>query len=104
MLSSARCRALLGPDYRLTEAQLEQLRQDLYALAEVAVESVPRYQAAPATKAERRAGAASLDEGYEAAERAAILEFDAGLCRSEAEDKVKLRSKKRVGSSNKTRL
>jgi hypothetical protein len=39
VLSRARCQALLGPDCALTEAQFEQLRQDLYALAELAVES-----------------------------------------------------------------
>jgi hypothetical protein len=118
VLSSARCRALLGPDCALTEAQLEQLRQDLHALAEVAVESLSRDQLQRATKTHHQLeptrgttaaalngkGAASLDAGYEAAERVAILEFDAGMCRSDAEEKVKSGSKKRAGNWTKPRL
>ena len=40
MLSTARCQALLGPERRLTEAQLEQLRQDLYALFQTTIAAV----------------------------------------------------------------
>jgi hypothetical protein len=40
VLSNARRRALLSPDCRLTEAQLERLRQDLYALSQIAIAAV----------------------------------------------------------------
>lgn len=40
MLSNAKRRALLGPDYRLTDAQLERLRQDLCALSQTTIAAV----------------------------------------------------------------
>jgi hypothetical protein len=37
VLSLQKCRSLLGTDCNLTDAQIEQLRQELYAFSEVAV-------------------------------------------------------------------
>ena len=100
MLSTARCRALLGPGCRLTEAQLEQLRQDLYALAEVALVTLPQHRPGSAIGNQRsqrspytdgaEASSEKMTPQYEAYERAAILEFDAGMDRSAAEDKANL--------------
>jgi hypothetical protein len=113
VLSIARCRALLGPDCSFTEAQLEQLRQDLYALAEVALESSSSHKTVMLAKTQRnpelprgapagptpRKVTESFDEEYEPNERAAILEFDAGMCRAEADDKASLRSKNPLSNS-----
>ena len=99
---------MLGPRCTLSEADLERLRQDLYALAEVALESVSCRRTLLVTNTQRNshplpdlpaAGpvqqkfTASSDDEYEPNERAAILEFDAGMWRAEAEDKANLRSK-----------
>lgn len=105
MLSTARCRALLGPDCSLTEAQLEQLRQDLYALAQITIEGFRKRpesnddetSAAPGS-ASRRApltvpsAMSLLPPGDRASieERSAILEFEAGLDRDRAEKEAVL--------------
>lgn len=95
------------PDSSLGDAELERLRQDLYALAEVALENSSCRKALPATNTQRnlkplfgappagplpRKVMASCDDKYATNERTAILEFDAGMFRSEAEDKANLRS------------
>jgi hypothetical protein len=118
VLSTTRCRALLGPDCVLSEAKLERLREDLYALAGVALENLSCHKAllvtgtrnepnqllgASAAEPPPRTISASLDEEYEPGERAAILEFDAGMCRAEAEDKADLRSTNHLSNSIKPR-
>ena len=45
MLSTNRCRQILGPSVELTEAELERVRDDLYALAHVVVDIVARKKA-----------------------------------------------------------
>jgi hypothetical protein len=114
VLSLVRCRASLGPDCKLTGAQLEQRRQDLYALAEVALESFslrkrelatgpPRHQGPNSAMAwpPREKIRVSPNQQYETDERAAILEFDAGMDRSKAEDKANVRSVRRRSDSTK---
>jgi hypothetical protein len=89
---------LLGPECRLTEAQLEQVRQDLYALAQITIEGFRKRQEpknvaplAPVSPSARAhfnvSGAISplLPADRDSLEeRSAILEFDAGLDRDQA--------------------
>jgi len=91
VLNLQKCRSLLGTDCNLTDSELEQLRRELYALSDVALE---------AFSAQQRAGTQAVSspsngdscitaipeaERGDLIERAAILEFDAGLSRPEAE-------------------
>lgn len=86
MLSLQKCRSLLGTHCKLTDAELEQLRQEMYACADVAIESFC---------ASRKPGASPtgesclepipIEEREAVAERAAILEFDGNLKKPEAE-------------------
>lgn len=94
MLSLERCNRLLGGDANSNRAQLERLRQDLYALAEVVADpaagpngrwltSYPFSQTFR-TSSNRLSEVPPCDR-YELNERAAILEWDAGMNRSDAE-------------------
>jgi hypothetical protein len=103
VLSLARCRALLGPDCKLTEAQLEQRRQDLYALAEVALESFSLRKRDLANGPPRAKVRVFPIQQYETDERAAILEFEAGMDRSKAEDKANFGSVMHRSESTKPR-
>ena len=104
MLSIARCRALLGPDCSLNEAQLENLKQELYSLAQITIVGFRRRQ--PSTKI----GPAANDSPSPARhfnlpsatgilppndrdaleERAAIQEFEADFDRDQAEKQALL--------------
>ena len=61
MLSTKRCRQILGPSIELTETELERVRDDLYALARIVVDIAARRRsrekkgAAPADEREDRA-------------------------------------------------
>jgi hypothetical protein len=105
MLSLARCREFLGSSNALTDQQVETLRQDLYALAEVALEDFRHPEKRPSTGRtplekprspdphqllEETLAQVSTSERHELEERAAILEFDAGLERREANRKALL--------------
>jgi hypothetical protein len=123
VLSVARCRSLLGPDCTLTEARLDEVRQDLYTLAQISVEGFCKRRdpkdVTPAAHGSASQGAplnvptaTSLlpnEDRHAVEERSAILEFEAGLSRQEAEREALLewagqhstkrrprRSKKRV--------
>jgi hypothetical protein len=98
MLSLERCRSLIGPDRNLSDAQLEQLRQDLYALANAALESFrhreKRHNKYPVGQNPPPLQKATVSETISLLpvaernlleERAAILEFEAGLNRQDAE-------------------
>jgi|SRR5208283_5648934 len=106
MLTLERCREILGDDCPQSIRDLEQLRDQLYGLAGVAVEACVRQrrgngpQNAPDTAWRANGGAArpnepagipdavallSEDERYEFEERAAIMEHDGGLDRVAAE-------------------
>jgi hypothetical protein len=98
MLSLERCRSLIGPDTNVCDAQLEQLRKDLYSLANAALESF-RHREKPHNKypagqnppplhkatAPESISLLPVAERYLLEERAAILEFEAGLNRQDAE-------------------
>lgn len=89
MLSLNRCREILGADERLSDQEVEHVRGQLYAFAEVAV-SVAVTGDRPAVETlDSRWTAAQAhlteDERAEVEERAAILEVDAGWDRDVAE-------------------
>ena len=93
MLSVAKCRKILGDDCLITDAEIEQMRNSIYDLARVGLESMPSQRrkgcssgGAPPVGVmplERRPPACrreptvmlTEDEHYLAEERAAILEF-----------------------------
>lgn len=86
MLTLQKCRSLLGADCKLTDAALEQLRQELYALSDVAVEAFCATRKADSCPPRESCLDAIPDpERKTAEERAAILEYEAGLKRPEAE-------------------
>ena len=81
MLAFRLCKELLGAESdNLTDIELESLRAGLTALASVTVSA---YSAR--TVVDPALALLSSEERAEADERAAILEFDAGLSRSAAE-------------------
>lgn len=83
MLALQRCRELLGTESdNLTDSELEALRAGLTALASVTVSA---YSARTIVTPAQALSTLSSEERAEAEERAAILEFDAGLSRSAAE-------------------
>jgi hypothetical protein len=86
MLSIEQCRALLPPSCSLSNEDLQRVRDQLYAVARVAVDLRAR-GAALGPKGEFDEAAALIPESAldEVEERAAIYEFDAGLRRSVAE-------------------
>ena len=81
-----KCRSILGTDCNLTDAQLEQLRQELYAFADVAVGAFCAFRK-PGVYPENGSclDVIPVHERDAVAERAAILEFDANLKKPEAE-------------------
>ena len=86
MLTLQKCRSLLGTDCKLTDAELEQVRQEMYAFADIALESF----CASKTPGSGPPVQSCLDvipdqEREIVAERAAILEFEAHLKKPEAE-------------------
>jgi hypothetical protein len=83
MLTIEKCRKILGSDCPESDTDLEKLREHLYSFARVAVEILP-----PRNRGSGFAESIRLlpeDERYEAEERAAILEYDGGFTRNEAE-------------------
>ena len=81
-LSIARCRQLLGGiGNRLPDAAVEQLRDQLYAIAECVVRL--EYDS-PRMRLEHRLGSLPGSDRLSVSERAAILEFDGGLSEGQA--------------------
>jgi hypothetical protein len=74
----AECRRLVGPG--LTDAELAALRDQMYGLARAICRVLPGANARPLS-----AAGLGLDELADAEERAAILEFEAGMPRAAAE-------------------
>lgn len=91
MLSLQRCRSLIGTDCNLTDAQVEQLRQELYAFSEVALAAFSAQKPEPKRGGSKERSVSPLLsqvpelERPQVEERAAILEYDGGRTRSEAE-------------------
>ncbi len=81
MLSIQTCRQILGGNCELSDSNLELLRDQLYGLAEVTIASYKLSR-----KDEIQTQQRLTDKEREVwEERAAIIEFEAGLPRSEAE-------------------
>ena len=91
MLTLQKCRSLLGADCKLTDAELEQLRHELYVVAEVAISNFCVSTKAGSDNRSTSQNVSSclnaIPEGERPAveERAAILEFEAHLKKPEAE-------------------
>ena len=47
MLTAQECRGILGPDCALSDVEVEALRNDLYALAEIATDSFVKQKISP---------------------------------------------------------
>lgn len=91
MLSLQKCRSLLGTDCKLTDSQIEQLRQEIYAFSDVAVEAFCAQRRANTANGSKPNDAGSClaaipqEERQAVEERAAILEFEGHLKKPEAE-------------------
>ena len=86
MLSVARCRSLLSNEAKdWPDAKVEAIRDELYALAGVLLDGVRRAEVADVRSMKTALPLVSSDKRPDLEERAAILEFDAGLSRDEAE-------------------
>ena len=93
MLSLLKCREILCCESPESDSDLEILRDQLYGLARVVVEALPRNRRrnpvykAPDEPAGFPDALAMLPEAerYEVEERAGIMEFDGGLDRDTAE-------------------
>jgi hypothetical protein len=118
VLSNARCRALLGLDCNLTDAQLDRLRHDLYALAQIMIEGLrnrqecsnmaPSAVVLPSIWAHSNVPTSTPltpEDRDSLEERSAILEFEAGLDREQAEKETLLewagRKSRRVTTKDK---
>jgi hypothetical protein len=91
VLSLQKCRSLLGADCKLTDAELEQLQRELYAVADVAVRAFcaqKRSGSGNGSKSQIVSGCLSAipnPEREATEERAAILEYEGHLKKPEAE-------------------
>ena len=91
MLSIARCRSLLAPATRLTDERLGRVRDDLYALAHLAIDVLEKVGPSAAAsiphpqRLDEVAKFLTIDELEDVEERAAIMEFDGGVKRDDAE-------------------
>jgi hypothetical protein len=86
VLTLQKCRSLIGTDCKLTHAELEQLRQEMYAYADVAIESLCASRKPGACPTgESCLEAIPIEEREAVAERAAILEYEGNLTKPEAE-------------------
>lgn len=91
MLTLQKCRSLLGADCKLTDAELEQLRHELYVVAEVAIADFCVTRKAGSSNGLKSQNVPNclveIPEAEREAveERAAILEFEGLLKKPEAE-------------------
>ena len=112
MLSLHHCKKLLGPDCELDEDEIAQLRDQLYGLAGIITDEILSHQLNVASRIKKNLQ--SNLQGFQAAltlltdeekedveERAAIIEFEAGADRDEAERKAILHTTQK---RNKTKI
>ncbi len=79
-LSLERCRALLGPGPALSDAELERLRDDLILVASVINDGFVKSRNGGVAP-----GVSTPQTDVDAQERAAIMEYDGKMSRTEAE-------------------
>lgn len=82
VLSVQRCRDILGPTLAKSDAEIEQLRDELYAIAGTWIDGGAKAFSLPLAE---NVASLSEEDRAEVEERAAIMEIDGGLTRSEAE-------------------
>ena len=82
VLSIQRCRTILGAGANKSDSEIEQLRDQLYTIARVWIDGGAKMVRSPSMEF-----LASLPkhDRCEIEERAAVMEFDGGLSRPEAE-------------------
>jgi len=96
MLSLQRCREILGQGCVLDDHQIESLRDQLYGLAHVVTDEMCEHRSGDSKASEENDGCNSGDfkaglnllpesEREDVEERAAIIEFDGGADRDQAE-------------------
>ena len=85
MLSVVQCRDILGASAPTVDAEVEQLRDALYMVAQVWIDGGAKSFRSPF--AESVTGL-SEDEWVDIEERVAVMEVDGGLTRAEAEQAV----------------
>ncbi len=94
MLSLQACRKILGPSCALSDSDLEQYRDSLYALADIALKTSPKIRQPRANALpfspkvitfETMLNFLSEAEREEAMERVSIIEIEGGHSRKEAE-------------------
>ena len=83
MLTVENCRRLLGPSCRFSDSELEQLRNQLMLLAEISLSLLESGNVVPGLDIVSKSLPSRYGEELE--ERAAILEFEAGSSREDAE-------------------
>ncbi len=90
LLNLEKCRFLLGTNCELTDSEVEQLRQEMYGLADVAIQVFRTQKIDDQARMAAKPGHSCLSEIPEAdrctvEERAAIVEFEGGLKKPDAE-------------------
>lgn len=86
MLDLRRCREILGSDCPLSDDQIELLRDQLVALADVALDTKLQDLRNGATSVlDMAVSVVPEEQRREIGERASIMEFDGGLPRDQAE-------------------
>jgi hypothetical protein len=86
MLTVERCRLALGSGCMLSDTELERVRDDLYALARIAIEGLPKAAASnDLLSTDEMLRALPEAERVDVMERAAIIEFDGHRTRDDAE-------------------
>lgn len=106
MLSTKRCRQILGSSIDLSDEKLELLRDHMTALADVVVDAIgggtPRRRDDGPRSLDEALGLLPSDDGEQLEERSAIKEFDAEMQRDVAERSALgdyLRDKFNLGNS-----
>ncbi len=85
MLSIKRCREVLGNKVALEDDEIQQLRDQLYSLANAILDISPRTSSGPETNLDAVSHLMTEEEAEEVSERAAVREFDGHMPREEAE-------------------
>jgi len=100
VIDLCRCREILGPNYQLTDEQLESLRDQLATLAHIALEmGLQELRNGAKSVFDVAASIVPEEQRERIRERASIVEFEGGLQRAEAERVAMKNRPPRQGSS-----